>query len=319
MGAGDLADLIAVFNDVTARLTATHESLRAEVTRLEEELRGTKRQLERSRELAALGEMAAGIAHEVRNPLGSIKLDAGMLMEELSDRPEARSVAARIAQAVDRLNGVVGDVLAFSRTMRVRRESVHAVELLEQARDACADLIAEFGIDVRIEHARGMQGCGGLVTCDRGLMHQALVNVIRNACQALGEDTAAGQEGESGTERVLRLKVQRRRVLAGAEHAHRISMMSWVVRDNGPGIPADALTRVFNPFYTTRHTGTGLGLAIVHRIVDAHGGRVEIRRNCDTDGEPGTTVELLVPVAGQGAPGVSDARSEDTRSQHQGL
>src|SRR5262249_42196179 len=115
----ELAELMATFNEVTGRLQGTHESLKREVVRLQGELRDANEQLQRSRRLAALGEMAAGIAHEVRNPLGSIRLYARMLEHDLVDRPQERSVATKIAAAVHGLDGVVGDVLSFAREARV--------------------------------------------------------------------------------------------------------------------------------------------------------------------------------------------------------
>src|SRR6185295_5586605 len=96
-------------------LQSTHESLREQVSRLQAELSEANAQVERSKRLAALGEMAAGIAHEVRNPLGSIRLYARMLEQDLADRPAERSIATKIASAVGGLDGVVGDVLSFAR------------------------------------------------------------------------------------------------------------------------------------------------------------------------------------------------------------
>src|SRR5438874_11415481 len=110
---------MASFNEVTSKLERTHESLRLEVARLQDELRQANEQLERSRRLAALGQMAAGIAHEVRNPLGSIRLYASLLEQDLGDRPAEKEIAGKIAAAVQGLDGVVGDVLNFSRELKV--------------------------------------------------------------------------------------------------------------------------------------------------------------------------------------------------------
>jgi signal transduction histidine kinase len=117
---GELAELLGAFNDVTGRLQRTHERLQREVAGLKRELREANEQLSRSRRLAALGEMAAGIAHEVRNPLSSIRLYARMLEQDLADRPDQRSIAGRIGAAVHGLDAVVGDVLNFARELRVR-------------------------------------------------------------------------------------------------------------------------------------------------------------------------------------------------------
>ncbi len=247
-----LADLMAMFNDVTGRLEQTQASLRAEVARLHGELGRANEQLERSRRLAALGEMAAGIAHEVRNPLGSIGLYAKMLSDDLSDRGEQRAIAEKIRAAVTGLNGVVCDVLAFARECRPRVVGVPASELFESATQRCADARAASRADVRVE------GGDRIVLCDRDLMVQALVNIIRNAFEAMRASPGP----------VLTLMAER----SGNAEAEGVVTLS--IDDTGEGIAPATLARMFNPFFTTRATGTGLGLSIVHRIVDAHGGSV---------------------------------------------
>lgn len=287
MSPADLAELLTTFNEATGKLQAAHETLTAEVARLEKELRGTNRQLRRARQLAALGEMAAGIAHEVRNPLGSIKLYARVLAEDLSHMPEQAGVAGKIIGAVDRLNAVVGDVLNFSREISVRAARVTAWDIVEPAFEGCRELAKVLGVSIELDEAvlRTIPVCA-----DAGLLTQAFTNVLRNACEAVGE---CGREGEK---RVTVTAERRRVVVPGGGKvrgaAERVDAAALIVRDNGPGVPEEALARVFNPFFTTRHTGTGLGLAIVHRIVDAHGGSVHIRNNTP---EPGATVELVVP------------------------
>ncbi len=285
MSPGDLAELMAAFNEVTARLQRTHESLRAEVARLNAELRQANEQLERSRRLAGLGQMAAGIAHEVRNPLGSIGLYARMLMEDLADRPADRQVAAKIASAVRGLDGVVGDVLNFARELRIRAVAADPVDLLERALEACRPGVIECEDEVVVR--REGFGAEWAVQGDPTLLHQALVNVIRNALEA---NTDAVERGG-----MLTLGLSERRL--GEPGCEREAVGLWV-SDTGPGVSAEVVERMFNPFFTTRATGTGLGLAIVHRIVDAHGGRVEVRNNADLNpGAPGATVELILPMA----------------------
>jgi signal transduction histidine kinase len=286
LSVSDLAELITSFNDVTARLQSTHETLRGEVTRLEAELRDAKEQLHRAQELAALGEMAAGIAHEVRNPLGSIRLYASALAQDLSDRPAERELATKIAGSVSRLDAVVGDVLTFARRMVVREEEVPTGKLIDDALDACAALFERHAIVLHRPRRREL-----FVRGDAVLLHQALVNVIRNAAEAMGEAGCV-------SERAIWIEARRTRSVTaeGGAALQQVTVLS--VRDNGPGIPEDVLSRVFNPFFTTRHTGTGLGLAIVHRIIDAHKGRVVIRSNAAAATGPsstGTTVEFHLP------------------------
>jgi signal transduction histidine kinase len=278
----ELAAVMQAFNEVTARLTATHETLTAQVERLQGELREAKAAVERSRHLAMVGELAAGIAHEIRNPLGSIGLYARMLQEDLAAMPGPCATAGKIAGAVARLNAVVHDVLAFARPIKVRADEIDAVELMSGALEAARGPGEEWeGVEVDLgESAKKALAING----DPNLLHQALVNVIRNAAQAMTPD-----EGPRPENRRIELACQRRRVRDGEGRPQ--MMVSLSVRDTGPGFPAEVLPRVFQPFFTTRAAGTGLGLAIVHRILDAHGGRVAISNHPGG----GAVVELLLP------------------------
>ncbi|MFT5424235.1 MAG: signal transduction histidine kinase [Phycisphaerales bacterium] len=275
--ADDLADLMAGFNEVSAKLQATHETLRAEVRRLSGELRDANQALQRSKRLAALGEMAAGISHEVRNPLGSIKLYARMLEQDLAERPEQRDIACKIGSAVGRLNEVVGDVLTFSKDLRARPQSLDASDVLERAAESCRGLL-DAEPTIRVEP-------GVVLAADAGLIEQALVNVVRNGAESMLE--------ARGTTRGLEL-------FAESRHDEIEDRLATVlsVRDLGGGVDPAVIERMFNPFFTTRETGTGLGLAIVHRIVDAHRGRVHVLSNSElSPGAPGTTVEFWIPQA----------------------
>ncbi len=294
---GDLGELLARFNEATAKLQTAHETLTGEVARLEKELRGANRQLRRARQLAALGEMAAGMAHEIRNPLGSIKLYAKLLVEDLGDRPAQREVAVKIAGAVDRLNAVVGDVLTFSREVGARRERLDVACVIEGAIESCRDLVDGWGVRVGVEGAAGAE-----VDADPTLLSQALVNVIRNACEAMEESGAALDRRE------VVIRVERRRVLDA--EGRRRDATSIAVIDRGPGVPDGVIPRIFNPFFTTRHTGTGLGLAIVHRIVDAHEGSVSVRNNPAERG--GATVELVIPDRSEKLPAARTAAGEES-------
>lgn len=296
---GDLAQLIASFSEVTARLEATHEQLRGEVGRLNAELSRANEQLERSRRLAALGEMAAGIAHEVRNPLGSIRLYARMLDQDLADRPAEQTTVRKIDAAACGLDAVVGDVLTCSREFSLRVAVCDPVELLTQSLEACChDGVRGWRSTeiVRADIQRVSRVPSGAceLHADRALVQQAIVNVIRNAFEAIDESAAR----VPGPEHRLVVDCFTRESLDGQGHVGRYSVVS--VRDTGPGMSAEVVARMFNPFFTTRSTGTGLGLAIVHRIVDAHGGRVVVIDNgsspCQEQTDHrGTTIELLFP------------------------
>lgn len=304
----DLAEMLSVFNDAATKLQATHECLQAEVARLQRELKTTNEELQRSKRLAALGEMAAGISHEVRNPLGSIRLHARMLEQDLVNMPEQRTLAEKILAAVRGLDGVVGDVLAFSRELNVVSEAVATDELLERAVAECvasADAECGGGSDVDAAELPALEvivetgswdGAAQHVECDAGLVHRALTNVIRNALQAMTPELTGTKRKLCAVpaRRVLTVGASSRRVV-GADGGER-TMIVLSVRDTGPGLGDEVMQRMFNPFFTTRATGTGLGLAIVHRIVDAHGGIVRVRNH----EQGGAVVELMFPATEPG-------------------
>ncbi|MGP1346387.1 MAG: sensor histidine kinase [Phycisphaerales bacterium] len=283
----ELGELVSAFNGVAARLQRTQETLRGEVRRLESELSDSQRELKRARELAAIGEMAAGIAHEIRNPLGSMKLYARLLVSDLSDRPSERGTALKIVESVDRVNEIVTDVLGLARDLRVSIGEHDARAIIEDSVGACGAQVERAGMRVEVGDLGGGAG-GSVIRCDGSLMRQVVSNVVRNACEAIGE------WGDRPADRgVIGVSLDHRRVLCADGKRRGMDVIRVV--DDGPGISAEAVERAFNPFYTTREAGTGLGLAIVHRVMDAHGGWARIFRN---ESGAGTVVELLLPSPG---------------------
>jgi signal transduction histidine kinase len=283
----DLGELMAAFNDVTSKLQRSHEKLHGEVARLSRELDDANALIERSRRLAALGEMAAGIAHEVRNPLGSIRLYARMLEQDLPENGESQNVARKIARSVTAIEQIVGDVLAFAREHRLQRHAVDLADLVDRAIEACAPQVHPVWRSVTIR--RGKIEAARWIHADAGLLGQALVNVVRNAFEAM---ESAPPPGDGHT---LSVSVEDRPRVPG-----QMAALAIVVQDSGPGVTPDVVARMFNPFFTTRSAGTGLGLSIVHRIIDAHGGMVRVRNNRDVVGAgaaaPGACVELVLPA-----------------------
>ena len=270
----DLAEIIRAYNQVTERLQESHEKLKGEVLRLRRELASTNAQLQRSKRLSALGEMAAGIAHEIRNPLAAIQLYAGMALDDLKEQQprtdSATDNARKIAQAVHRLNGIVNDVLSFAREIQPSAHPLHLPELLDRAVDAHRPAIDD--ADVTVQRADSSDDEQALtIQADASLLHQAVLNLVRNAVDALAQQA----DRESRT------------LILGAEREEQGCAI--VVRDTGPGIAKADIDRIFNPFFTTRDAGTGLGLAIVHRIVDAHGGTIAVHN------ENGAVFRLSLP------------------------
>ncbi len=230
-------------------VTAVPAEPTLEIGILARELEAMRRSLEsRDRQLKL---MLGGVAHEVKNPLGGIELFAGLLGEELQapapDTQEARSHLSKIQRELEYLKRIVEDFLAFAREQKLNTERLDAQAWVESA---CAHLAGEAqgkAVTLKVEAA------GGLVRGDGGLLTSALVNLVKNAVQA----------SPSGT------TVEVRGAIEGHHYVVR-------VRDEGGGIPPEQQEHVFEPFFTTREKGTGLGLPLARKLVEAHGGRLEL-------------------------------------------
>ena len=203
-------------------------------------------------------------------------------MADLTDRPSCRDVAEKIAHGVRGLDAIVGDVLTFAKKIEPRPGPCLAREALQKAAETCSPQVATAGASV--VWPGSLAGEDVEFEADAGLLQQALVNVVRNAAEALAEMPVERRPDAP----MISLDAARVRV---RDRDGSKRMVALIVEDNGPGVPDEVKQRMFNPFFTTRHTGTGLGLAIVHRIVDAHAGRVRVR---DREGG-GSIVEILLP------------------------
>ncbi|NMB75651.1 MAG: HAMP domain-containing histidine kinase [Myxococcales bacterium] len=191
--------------------------------------------------------MLSGIAHEVRNPLGGMELFAGLLREELADHPHAQSHLARITTELQYLARVVTDFLDFARKKPLTPEATDPRTLLEEVAALCRPAAEKAGVSLEIENR-----AAGPVRWDAERIRRVILNLAQNAIQA----SSTGQ----------------RVVLSAGEVDGGVRLE---VRDQGRGIPPEAKSRIFEPFFTTRQQGTGLGLALAHKIVSAHGGRLE--------------------------------------------
>ena len=247
----ELGRIIMAYSEVTEKLEQSHARLNETVLALQAELGEKNRLLERKNRLAALGEMAAGMAHEIRNPLGGIQLYASILARDVADRPQSLNVVQKISGGVKRLEALVGQVLQFSREMTASVALMDLPEILEQAAELAEATLRECGVRCVLDGPRPMH-----VTADPLLIGQAVLNLLLNAAEAM-------DAGGTVTMRFAPPSPE-----SGAKQ------FQLTVRDDGPGIPPQILDRIFNPFFTTKETGTGLGLAIVHRVVEAHDGTI---------------------------------------------
>ncbi|HUO10189.1 MAG TPA: ATP-binding protein [Phycisphaerae bacterium] len=257
----DLYEVLQMYNQVTQRLQVSHERLQEEVIRLREQLEQKNRELEHKKRLAALGEMAAGIAHEIRNPLGGIQLYASTLAGEVVDRPMAADLVKKISNGVKGLNSLVCDMLAFTGNMNLNRREEDLAEIVAGAVELAAPMLLQHKIEAEI--GEGIENVA--VNADGKLLQRVLLNLVLNAADAIGD--AGIKSGK--------IRISLERLPEG-----RIALL---IDDNGPGIPEDVLERIFNPFFTTKHSGTGLGLAIVHRIIEAHGGQITAENRAAPD------------------------------------
>jgi two-component system sensor histidine kinase PilS (NtrC family) len=235
------------------------------------DLRQMEDAVARSRRLAAIGRLAAGVAHEIRNPLaaisGSIELLASSSARE--QPAEVRELTAIVLRETERLNGLVSELLDFARPHPPEPQPLELAASM-------AELLRVFHNDKELRGARVELRARELVevSADPGQLRQVVWNLLRNAAEAAYDDEPIIVE-------VGRVSVD------DAPRWGRIT-----VRDHGPGIPAEHLSRVFEPFFSTKEGGTGLGLATVHRIVEEHHGRVEV----DTPPDGGTVVTVLLPL-----------------------
>lgn len=263
----DLQEVLEMYNQVTQKLEVSHERLQQEVARLREQLEQKNKELELKKRLAALGEMAAGIAHEIRNPLGGIQLYASTLAAEVADRPLALELVKKISCGVRGLNSLVCDMLAFTQNSAINKQELDLGEIVQSAVELATPALLDNNVDVRIDESIETV----TVCADGKLLRQVLLNLLLNAAEAMEEQNRDRKpenwKPEGGLIRIRALS------LPGAGGAES-SRTQIVVEDNGPGIPADAIEHIFNPFFSTKHKGTGLGLAIVHRIIEAHGGTI---------------------------------------------
>jgi nitrogen-specific signal transduction histidine kinase len=227
--------------------------------------------------LAALGEMAAGLAHEIRNPLAGMEILTGLLRRRLAGHDEELALVNELTAELRRVAQTVTDSLEFVRPVALRRESVDPVEVLEESL-ARARSRVPFDVDVRRDYAETVPA----LRADGERIEGVLTNLIVNAFEAMH---GAGSEPARVS---LGVRVE---ACEGIEIGPELV---FTVADTGPGIPEDLRERVFYPFFTTKQRGSGIGLAQAQKIVDGHGGRLELE--CDPG--HGATFRVRLPLAG---------------------
>jgi signal transduction histidine kinase len=249
-------------------------------------------ELDRSRDLAAMGRTAAAIAHEVKNSLNGLSVAVDLLASARAKPAVSAEVHEQARSEIARLKGVADDLTLFAAPPRLDLGDADLVELCQRATSACADLAQDCGAEIALSLPGGETSV--VLRGDAHKLLGAIQNVVRNGIEAMGPGAFGEALGTPPPALDRRLEVALRREAARA---------IIEVADRGPGIPPDVRERLFEPFVSTKRTGTGLGLAIARRVVEAHGGQIAARAR-----EGGGTVFRLVFPLGR------DSAAEPGRS-----
>ena len=265
------AMIVNRFAEQSRHQTALYRELAERLAETNRQLEQAQAEARRSERLAALGQLSAGLAHEIRNPLGVIKGSAEMLTQKLQHSDElARELAGYISTEVNRLSALVTEFLDFARPLHAELHPTDLPALLDRALKTVGDRWTGKPVAVARDYASNLPP----IPMDESLCEQAFLNLVQNAYEAMEENGGA-----------LRVEVTRatRNDRKGAE-----------VRftDTGPGVPEELREEVFNPFVTTKKTGVGLGLSIVSKIVDGHHGSIRV----DNRPHGGAVFTLFFPL-----------------------
>lgn len=250
----------------------TINSMKQEVLELEEEVI-------KKEKLAAIGNLAAGVAHEIRNPLSSIKGYATYFAEYFPENTNEKKAAQIMVQETERLNRVVGELLGVSRPTDIK-----SVEIpIDTVLDSCVDILQadlkQLGIVLKIT------GRGKIVNIDPDRIKQAILNICLNAVEAVREDMRDEKQKEKSEKQYY----------ISIDVTEQEKNFCIAIKDNGPGIDKELLTRIFDPYFTTKNEGTGLGLSNVRKILEAHGGSIEV----ESEKGAGTVFSLYLPKKGE--------------------
>ena len=235
------------------------------------EVAEAERTLRRSESLAAVGQATTQVAHEIRNPLGSIRLGVSMLRDSVSD-PDALNTIELVERGIKHLNKLVVDVTQFSRQKSLERSPVDVNHVLDRSIDLVSERIREKNTTVD-KHFSDQPLIGNW---DVDQLRQVFVNVIANAVDASQENAA--------------VEIQTERVHLGSDESARSAQARVTIADHGKGMDKATRDRIFEPFFSTKKRGTGLGLAIVKQIVEAHGGKIAVAS------EPGQGARFIIDL-----------------------
>jgi signal transduction histidine kinase len=229
--------------------------------------------------LASLGEMAAGIAHELKNPLAGIEVMAGLLRRQVPDSKAAQSLLADILSEAKLANAIVVEMLEFVRPVRLQVEHTDVPDVLQQSTTMAESKTRRGSVAVTIEVEDGLP----MIEADHHQLSQVFTNLLTNAFEALDGRGKIAVTASTGA-------IDDDPAFAGLQPPTPTVVVD--IADDGPGLPADAMDKIFDPFFTTKAQGSGLGLAIVRKIVNAHDGRIDV----NSVPGAGTRFRVTLPV-----------------------
>ena len=270
------------------RQTQRYQELAVTLAETNRRLEQAQAEARRSERLAALGQLSAGLAHEIRNPLGVIKGSAEMLSQKLGEsNPLATELAGYISTETNRLSALVTRFLDFARPLHADLAPRDITSVLDRALNDVAQFWKGAAVRVERQYAANLPK----VPMDEGLCEQAFVNIIQN-----GYDAMSANGG------VMRVSAEKSRRYTRDGSVEGVEVR---IADSGPGIPAELREQIFNPFVTTKKSGVGLGLSIVSKIIDGHHGSIRIESPDTAPGDgtqgPGACFVMFLPALGDTA------------------
>ena len=249
-------------------------------------------EVRRAERLAALGQLSAGLAHEIRNPLGIIKGSAEMLQQKIGgSHPAASELSGYISAEVNRLNGLVSRFLDFARPSRLELKSVDIRAIVERALEVARQRYPQMDATIERHFAANIPP----ILADEQLCEQVFINLILNAYEAMGASDATGENGNSSSAVAMARQASAKiSITLAPESKDGLTGISAEVEDTGPGISPEFREQIFNPFVTSKKTGVGLGLSIVAKIIDDHGGSIQVVSRAGH----GACFRIFLPAAG---------------------
>jgi nitrogen-specific signal transduction histidine kinase len=229
------------------------------------------RKMYRADRLATLGELAAGAAHEIRNPLTSIRSSIQFLKRKLNDSTDIE-MANDLISEVDRINEIIEGMLSFAKPQPLKKENTQLKTILQQTIQLVSNSARKEGIEIHLDYQAGRED----IFADPSQLKQVFLNIIMNSIQAI--------ESEPG-------KIEINTILSDGQNKYTPEYLIEVI-DNGKGISNENIDKIFDPFYTTKNEGTGLGLSISYGIINQHGGDIEFF----SDPGKGTKVKIRIPL-----------------------